>query len=123
MEIAPAVAAAYEAALPDDPRVERKKMFGAPCAFVNRQMFFGTFEATLIARVGPARVQALVDKPGMRMFTPMPERPWRDYVQMDAIGTNPAVVKGLAAEALAWAATLPAKAKKPKARKSKSKAE
>ena len=61
----PAVVAAYEAALPDDPRVERKKMFGMPCAFVNRQMFFGTFEGTyrglgvVVVFLGSAAVAAL----------------------------------------------------------------
>lgn len=116
MEANPAVLAAYEAALPDDPRVERKRMFGMPCAFVNRQMFFGTFEGSLVARVGPARVETLSGQPGMRVFTPTVDRPWRDYVQVDAM-EDVEVLKGLAAEALAWAAKLPPKAKKPKAAK------
>lgn len=112
----PEVVAAYEAALPDDPRVERKKMFGTPCAFVNRQMFFGTFEGTVIARVGPERVEALLAVPGRRVFTPMEDRPWRDYVQVDA--TEPMdALRAYAAEALAWTAKLPPKAKKPKAAK------
>lgn len=118
MEPSPAVVAAYEAALPDDPRVERKKMFGMPCAFVNRQMFFGTFEGTVVARVGPDRVEALAGKDGMRVFTPMEDRPWRDYVQLDA-SADVGVLKGLAAEALAWTTKLPPKQKKPKAKKSR----
>ncbi|MDP2311904.1 MAG: hypothetical protein Q8P41_03300 [Pseudomonadota bacterium] len=116
MEPTPAAVAAYESAIPDDPRVERKKMFGAPCSFVNRQMFFGTFEGSVIARVGPARVEALAGQPGMRVFTPMEDRPWRDYVQVDA-PVDLDTLKGLAAEALAWAAKLPPKAKKPKTAK------
>lgn len=106
----PAVVAAYEAALPDDPRVERKKMFGMPCAFVNRQMFFGTFEGTVVARIGPARVQERAGKDGLVVFTPMVDRAWRDYVQVDATA-NADLLKGLATEALAWTAKLPAKAK------------
>lgn len=107
--------AAYEAALPADPRVDRKKMFGQPCAFVNRQMFFGTFEGGVIARVGPARVQALAGTPGFEVFTPTPGRPWGDYVRLDA-SADPALLQSLAAEALTWAAALPTKVKKPKAR-------
>lgn len=114
MEPTPAVVAAYEAALPDDARVEKKKMFGMPCAFVNRQMFFGTFDATLVARVGPARVGVLSTQPGLRVFTPMEGRPWGDYVQVDA-SAAPELLQGLAAEALAWAAKLPPKGKKPTA--------
>jgi hypothetical protein len=113
MSATPAVVAAYEAALPDDPRVERKKMFGTPCAFVNRQMFFGTFGETLVARVGPERVDALVREPGRRVFTPTEGRPWSDYVQVDAT-EDAAVLRAYAAEALAWTTRLPPKAKKPK---------
>lgn len=112
------VATAYEAALPDDPRVERKKMFGMPCAFVNRQMFFGTFEATLVARVGPERAAALAGRDGMVVFTPMADRPWRDYVQVPA--DAPAdTLKALAKESLAWTLVLPPRAEKPKAKKDK----
>ncbi|MDP2307294.1 MAG: hypothetical protein Q8P18_14810 [Pseudomonadota bacterium] len=121
MEVTPDVVAAYEAALPADPRVENKKMFGMPCAFVNRQMFFGTFDGSVVARVGPARVEALAGQDGMRVFTPMVDRPWRDYVQVD-VSAAPALLKGLAAEALAWAAKLPPKAKKPKVAKKAKKA-
>ena len=79
-------------------------------------MFFGTFDGSVVARVGPSRAEALAGQPGMRVFTPTADRPWRDYVQVDA--TEPgAVLQALAAEALAWAALLPPKGKKPKAAK------
>lgn len=109
---------AYEAALPDDPRVERKQMFGKPCAFVNRQMFFGTFEDSVVARVGPARVEELAGTPGIQVFAPMPERAWVDYVQVD-IAVAGDRLKGLAAEALAWTLRLPPKVKQPKPKKDK----
>jgi hypothetical protein len=118
MEASPVVVAAYEDALPDDPRVERKKMFGMPCAFVNRQMFFGTFDDSVVARIGPERVEQLAGQPGIRVFTPMEDRPWRDYVQVD-VPADPALLEKLAAEALNWAAMLPPKAKKPKAKRGK----
>ena len=109
------VLAAFEAALPSDARVATKKMFGMPCAFVNRQMFFGTFGECLVARVGPARVGQLVEQAGMSVFTPTPEHPWHDYVQVDP-SHEAATIKALAAEALNWAAKLPLKGKKPRAR-------
>ncbi len=37
----PALIAYFDKALPDDPRVERRQMFGYPCAFVNGQLFTG----------------------------------------------------------------------------------
>lgn len=112
MKASPAVTAAYEAALPADERVERKSMFGMPCAFVNRQMFFGTFEESIVARIGPERVAALVGTDGLQTFSPMPDRPWRDYVRAP-LDTPPERLAALAADALAWTLTLPAKAKKP----------
>ena len=113
MDLNPAVVAAYEAALGGNPHIERKKMFGMPCAFVNRQMFFGVFEDSLVARVGPMRVAALAGQPGMRVFTPMVDRPWRDYIQVGS-DTPPATLQTLAAEALSWTSTLPPKEKKAK---------
>lgn len=108
------VTAIYEASLPEDERVQRKLMFGMPCAFVNRQMFFGTFERSIIARVGPERVAALAQYPEMRVFSPSEGRTWPDYVQVEVTeDTGP--LKKLATEALNWTDRLPAKAEKPKA--------
>ncbi len=101
-----ATIAAYESALPDDPRIERKKMFGSPCAFVNRQMFFGTFETSIVARIGPARVATMAGQPGMRVFTPSEGKVWSDYLQLDP-AADPQVLTDLASESLSWAAALP----------------
>ena len=111
----PALIASYEAALPDDPSIRRKQMFGQPCAFVDRQMFFGTFEDSLVARVGPERAATLGGQPGLRVFTPTEGRPWPDYVRVD-LPAEGALLAALAAEALAWTRALPPKikAKKPK---------
>lgn len=116
-EPSPEVTAAYEAALPDDTRIERKRMFGSPCAFVNRQMFFGTFEESLVARVGPERVAALAEEEGMQVFTLSPGKQWNDYVQMD-LTVDPSIFAELASEALSWAAALPKKSKRPKRKSS-----
>ncbi len=92
-----------------------------PCAFVNRQMFFGTFDDTLVVRLGGARVAAVSTEPGRQVFSPRENAPWADYVQVQA--TEPTeVLRALAAEALAWAAALPVKGKKPKVRPPKRKA-
>jgi hypothetical protein len=41
----------FLAALPEDARVERRKMFGYPCAFVNGNMFTGLHQENLIIRL------------------------------------------------------------------------
>lgn len=108
-----ATVTAFETALPDDPRIERKQMFSSPCAFVNRQMFFGIFEDTLVARVGPSRVRALDGQDGMSVFTLGPDKRWDDYVQL-APTADPGLLSALATESLAWAAALPKKVKRSK---------
>lgn len=105
----PETIAAYEAALPSDPRVARGQMFAHPCAFVNGHMFFGTFAQTLIARVGSARVAPLLAT-GARTFEPIEGRAWAEYVQVDADDPR---AGDLAREALEATARLPPKAKKP----------
>lgn len=104
--------AAYDAALPDDARVVRGQMFGHPCAFVNGNMFFGTFAQTLIARVGVARTAELVAA-GKAAFEPMPGRPWKDYVQLVPAAEGADALRQWAAAALEVTAAMPPKAKKP----------
>lgn len=122
MNASPELTAAYHAALPADPRVAPKAMFGMPCAFVHRQMFFGTFEDSFVARVGPARAQALIGTPGITTFAPSPERPWRDYVRLAAT-VDAGMVAALAAEAMTWTLALPPKAAPPPEAKKKAKKE
>jgi hypothetical protein len=106
-----ATIAYYDAAVPEDPRAKKGQMFGHPCAFVNGNMFFGTFHQTVVARVGEDRAVKLA-KGKLRIFEPMPGRAWREYVQLDAGALPRAKIAALAQEALEHTATLPAKAAK-----------
>ena len=49
--VPPALVERFLASLPDAPGVERRKMFGCPCAFVNGNMFASLHEDRLIVRV------------------------------------------------------------------------
>lgn len=53
----PAIVERFEAALPRDPRVEPRKMFGYPAAFLSGDFFTGLFEESVVVRV-PADVHA-----------------------------------------------------------------
>jgi hypothetical protein len=112
--------ACYLAAVPDDPRAVKGQMFGHPCAFVNGNMFFGTFRQTVVARVGPERAAALAGGK-LRLFEPMPGRAWKDYVQLDAGALPRARLAALAAEALAFTDKLPPKGGKAKKKPAKKK--
>ncbi len=70
----------FTAALPDDPRIERRKVFGYPCAFVGGNMFAGLHAASIMVRLpGDAR-EKLLAEPGASIFEHMPGRPMREYV-------------------------------------------
>ncbi len=103
----------YDRSIPADARAVKGQMFGHPCAFVNGNMFFGTFAQTLIVRLGEAR-SAAVASGDLRLFEPMPGKPWKEYVQVPAGSLDDAALATLAREALEFTAGLPAKAKKKK---------
>lgn len=50
-QVRPELAARFLAVLPDAADVERRKMFGCPCAFVNGNMFAGLHEDRLLVRL------------------------------------------------------------------------
>lgn len=103
----------YDRSIPADPRAVKGQMFGHPCAFVNGNMFFGTFAQSLIVRLGEARA-ASVATGSVRLFEPMPGKPWKEYVQVPVGALADDAVATLAREALDYTAGLPAKAKKGK---------
>jgi hypothetical protein len=97
----PELAAAFDAALPDDPRVVRRKMFGYPAAFVNGHMFAGTHEHRIVVRL---------PEPDAAPFEPKPGRPMREYVVVPpAMRADGSALGPWLARALAYAASLPPK--------------
>lgn len=100
-------------ALPEDARVERRKMFGYPCAFVNGNMFTGLHQEDLIVRLAEEDRQRLVEKQGARIFSPMPGRPMKEYVSLpeDILG-DAKELRGWIRRSLEYAAALPPKAAK-----------
>ncbi len=109
----PELVETFQAAVPDGPGVERRQMFGYPCAFVNGNMFTGLHEERLIVRLPEDRRAELLAVDGASVFEPMKGRPMRQYVVV------PPMILGDAKALRAWmrrardyAASLPAKAKK-----------
>jgi TfoX/Sxy family transcriptional regulator of competence genes len=96
----------FLAALPNDPRVERRQMFGCPCAFVHGNMFAGLHEDRLIVRI-----------PDEAMHRPcvIMGRTMKQYAAFDdAPSLSDASLAQWIARALVHAAALPAKVKKPR---------
>jgi TfoX/Sxy family transcriptional regulator of competence genes len=66
--------------VPLDPRVERRKMFGYPAAFVAGNLFMGLHQEALILRLSDDDRESFLKIDGASVFEPMPGRPMREYV-------------------------------------------
>lgn len=113
----PELMARFDASLPDDPALERRKMFGYPCAFVNGNMFTGLHEERMIVRLAGAE-RAAIEKLGATDFTPLPGRTMKDYVVVPgAIVKDASALSRWVGKSFAHAKALPVKAAKKKAAK------
>src|SRR5258708_17944799 len=109
----PELESIFEAAFPDDPRAERRKMFGFPSGVVNGNMFGGLFEQYVILRLGAADLKLIVNDYGAQPFEPM-GRPMKGYVTVPpAIVGEPQRLREWVQRAFEFGATLPPKEKKP----------
>lgn len=107
--------AAFDAALPADPRVERRSMFGYPCAFSGGNMFAGLHEEKLVVRLSEVDRDALRALRGAAVFEPMKGRAMKEYtVVPSAMHGDHAELAKWIARALEFASTLPKKAAKTK---------
>ena len=79
----PELVAAFDKGLPQSPRVTRRPMFGYASAFVNGNMFAGTFQDAIVVRLGDSDRVALLKVKGAAQFEPM-GRPMKEYVVVPA---------------------------------------
>jgi TfoX/Sxy family transcriptional regulator of competence genes len=105
----PELIARFDAALPPDPKVERRRMFGCACAFVNGRMFTGLHEQNIIVRLPERRRLALIEAGRAVPFTVM-GRTLREYVAIvDAVHQPLARLRTWIGDACAFASTPPPK--------------
>ncbi len=94
---------------------EKKPMFGCPAYFVNRNMFAGAHEDTVMLRLSEeARREILERYDEVAAFEPMKGRPMREYVALPASVYDGDEFDGWLAKAYQYASSLPPKEKKPK---------
>jgi hypothetical protein len=117
----PWLVARFERAVPDDPAVDQRKMFGFPAAFLGGRLFASLHQEDVILRLGEADRGELLRVPGARRFEPRPGRVMGDFVMLaPAQVTDDRALAAWIARARAHAASLPPKtAKGMKPRKSK----
>jgi len=103
----------FDQVLPDDPRVERRQMFGFPCAFVGGNMFAGLYGPDVIVRLPEDARATVLALDGAHVFEPMAGRPMREYVVPPSkIVESPETLRAWVAQAFAYASMLPPKEKK-----------
>jgi TfoX/Sxy family transcriptional regulator of competence genes len=114
--------ATFDAVVPvDAPGVERRKMFGYPCAFVNNNMFMGLHQENMILRLPEDARATLAGYDGGGPFEPMPGRVMREYAKVPPeILEDETELTAWVGRSLAYASALPPKQKKQ--RKSRKKA-
>jgi TfoX/Sxy family transcriptional regulator of competence genes len=108
----PELIASFDRALPADARVERRKMFGYPAAFVNGNMMAGLHQENVILRLAEADRARLAAAGGMP-FEPTPGRRMREYMVLpDAMATDAKAMQVWLKQSFDFVARLPAKGAK-----------
>ncbi|MGD0674982.1 MAG: TfoX/Sxy family protein [Polyangiaceae bacterium] len=108
--------------VPKDSEVERRSMFGYPCAFVNGHMFCGLFQDQFILRLPEGERETFLDYPDSAIFEPMPGRAMQEYVRVPpAVWASDLELKPWLRASRDYVGQLPPKARKlaSKAKKAK----
>ena len=106
----PDLIALFDAAIPRDARVERRKMFGYPAAFTNGHLFAGLHQEDFMVRLPEAVCDRLCESGEARPFVAMGRR-MRSYVLLspEVLADRKRLGRWIA-DAIKHTATLPPKA-------------
>jgi hypothetical protein len=97
---------AFDHSLPVVEGVERRAMFGYPCAFLHGHLFCGLHQESIIVLLADSRRDELVAE-GATVFEPMPGRAMKEYVVVPAeIVADRQRLRALLSDALAHASSL-----------------
>jgi TfoX/Sxy family transcriptional regulator of competence genes len=117
----PEVVAAFDRAVPSSPSITRRAMFGYASAFVNGNMFAGTFQDAIVVRLAEADRVALLKVKGAAPFEPM-GHPMKEYVFVPAsVIAKPNELGAWIERGHRYGITLPAKAPKNASKKTTAK--
>ena len=106
----PELVAAFDKAVPASPNVTRRPMFGYASAFVNGNMFAGTFQDSIVVRLAETDRAALLKLRGAAPFEPMAGRPMKEYVVIPpSIVAKPKELSAWIERGHRYGKTLPAK--------------
>jgi len=107
-----ALVQAFDHCLPIVAGVQRKAMFGYPCASMNGHLFCGLHQEGIIVHLPDARRDALVAE-GAKLFEPLPGQAMKEFVVVPTeMVEDRERLRALLEEALAYASSLAPEAKK-----------
>jgi hypothetical protein len=110
-----ALAEEFAKIVPGAPGVQRKKMFGYPCAVLGGHMFMGLHGDRLVLKLPEAQRQQALAHEGVSQFEPMPGRPMKEFVALSAdLVAEAATIDPWIRAALQYAADQPPKQPKAK---------
>lgn len=102
----------FKSLLSNDSRIVVKPMFGHVAAFVNGNLFAGTFGEQTFVRLSDEMVAELTKVKGTSNFSPMEGRPMKSYIVMpQAWRRTPNPAREWVSRSFSWALGLPAKRK------------
>ena len=104
--------------LPADQRIEKKKMFGFPCAFVNGNMFCSVFNQSIMVRLSPGQIEHWIKTKKAKRFEPIPGKPMKEYIEPPGqLLKDPGQLSTLILESFEFAQSLKPRLKKKAAAK------
>ena len=110
----PQLIALFDAAVPQDRRIQRRKMFGYPAAFLNGHLFAGLHQESFVLKLSPADRDKLIAERHASMFEPVPGRPMREFVVLpQSVLSERAALASWIEQSIAYVAGKPPKLAKP----------
>jgi TfoX/Sxy family transcriptional regulator of competence genes len=99
--------------LKNHPDVEKRKMFGYPCAFIRGNMFFGLFEDSIFLRLSENDRQEILASGEGAAFEPLPGRVMKEYMTLSPKTTsNSTAFEAWFSKSWEFTSSLPPKEKK-----------
>jgi len=113
---APEILKTFEGIAPEGEEIEKRKMFGYPCRFVNGNMFMGVHgENSIILRLSEADREEFLKLEEAHRFEPMPERVLKEYVVFPSwMLENRVILDDWIKKSITYVSSLPPKIRKKK---------
>jgi TfoX/Sxy family transcriptional regulator of competence genes len=73
------IIATFEKIVPVIAGIEKRKMFGFPCVFVNSNMFMGVYTDSIFLRLSKSDRESFLKLKGAKVFEPQPGRVMKEY--------------------------------------------